>query len=195
MDIKFLDVTDYLVDRNSALACVRYKGGSLMELIIVGASGHGKVAADIAKRCGYRKIMFLDDNVSLKHCMDYPVIGKLSDANKYKGKDFFVAIGDSNVRKCVQEGFIKSGYNIITLIHPKSVVADMVSIGIGTVVMAGAIINPNSKVGKGCIINTGASVDHDNGIEDYVPYFCWQPFVRKCLYRRRNMDWCRCNCK
>lgn len=34
--------------------------------------------------------------------------------------------------------------------------------------MAGAIINCCTKIGKGCIINTGATVDHDNVIEDYV---------------------------
>ena len=34
--------------------------------------------------------------------------------------------------------------------------------------MAGAVINSGTAIGKGCIINTGATVDHDNLLEDYV---------------------------
>jgi len=34
--------------------------------------------------------------------------------------------------------------------------------------MAGAVINCCSTIGKGCIINTGATIDHDNCIGDYV---------------------------
>lgn len=34
--------------------------------------------------------------------------------------------------------------------------------------MANAVINPGSRVGRGCIINTGATVDHDCVLEDFV---------------------------
>jgi sugar O-acyltransferase (sialic acid O-acetyltransferase NeuD family) len=34
--------------------------------------------------------------------------------------------------------------------------------------MANAVINCGSKIGKGVIINTAATVDHDNIIGDYV---------------------------
>lgn len=43
-----------------------------------------------------------------------------------------------------------------------------VEIGIGTTVMAGVVINSSTKIGKGCIVNTSSSLDHDNVIEDYV---------------------------
>ena len=35
-------------------------------------------------------------------------------------------------------------------------------------IMAGAVINPYAKLGKGCIVNTCASVDHDCEVRDYV---------------------------
>lgn len=35
------------------------------KLVIIGASGHGKVIADIAKRNGYHEIVFLDDNETI----------------------------------------------------------------------------------------------------------------------------------
>ncbi len=34
--------------------------------------------------------------------------------------------------------------------------------------MAGVVINSSSRIGRGCIINTSSSIDHDNSIEDYV---------------------------
>ena len=38
------------------------------KLVIVGASGHGKVIADIAKLNGYNDIVFLDDNEAVDEC-------------------------------------------------------------------------------------------------------------------------------
>lgn len=138
------------------------------KLIIIGASGHGKVVADIAAHCGYTDIYFLDDNQSMKECMGYPVIGTMETAIEYPEAEFIVAIGNSKIRKKVQEKLNEANLQITSLIHPSAVVADHVEIGKGTVIMAGAIINPDSKIGVGVIVNTGASVDHDNIIGDYA---------------------------
>lgn len=134
-------------------------------LIIIGASGHGKVIADIAEKNGYKKIAFLDDNEDVHECGGYPVVGKSSDAGKMDA-DIIVGIGKATVRKRLLESLKEA--KLVTLIHPNAVVADDVSIGTGTVVMAGAVINPGTRIGEGCIINTCASVDHDCKIEDYV---------------------------
>ncbi|MCC8150395.1 MAG: acetyltransferase [Lachnospiraceae bacterium] len=135
-------------------------------LLIIGASGHGKVVADIAAHCGYKDIAFLDDDTLIKSCMKYPVVGVLSDAEKYIDADFFVAIGNPNVREKVQEKL--AGMNIVSLVHPDAVIAPDVIIGKGTAVMAGVVINPETSIGDGCIINAGATVDHDNKIENFV---------------------------
>lgn len=140
----------------------------MSKLIIIGASGHGKVIADIACQCGYTELAFLDDNNSIKTCMGYPIIGKTSEISKFAGMDFFVAIGNPNIREKVQRDIIEQELSLATLIHPEAVVAKTVYIGIGTVVMAGAVINPDTSIGEGCIINTSSSVDHDNVLENYV---------------------------
>ena len=61
------------------------------KLIIVGASGHGKVIADIAVRNGYTDIVFLDDDENIQECAGYPVIGNTIEATKMLG-DKIVAI-------------------------------------------------------------------------------------------------------
>ena len=131
-------------------------------LIIIGASGHGKVIADIALLNGYKDIAFLDDDESIKGCAGFPIIGKTSEAHSFGG-DKVVAIGNAKIRERIQNSL-----QTVTLIHPDAVIGRNVEIGEGTVVMAGAVINPEVKIGKGCIINTTASVDHDCRIGDYV---------------------------
>ncbi len=131
----------------------------MKQLTIIGASGHGKVLADIAKHCGYEDIQFLDDDESLAFCGKNPVVGK-TDKEVYG--DVIVAIGNADIRKR-----LSNGRKLVTLIHPDAVIADDVVIGPGTVVMAGVVINPGTKIGRGCIINTSSSVDHDCVIGDY----------------------------
>jgi len=140
------------------------------KLIIIGASGHGKVVADIAiKMNKWQSIAFLDDDESIKTSMGLEVIGNTADAFTYKDEaDFFVAIGSNVTREKIQEKLIDEGLNVVSLIHPSAVIGTDVEIGIGTVVMAGVVINSSTRIGKGCIINTSSSLDHDNVIEDYV---------------------------
>ena len=140
-----------------------------MKLIIVGASGHGKVVADVAGKNGYDDIKFLDDfkfnNPDFKQfCEQWPIVGNVEALANFND-DLFIAIGNSKARKNLIERY--SNKHIVTLIHPDATIASNVKIGIGTVIMAGAIINPATRIGNGCIINTSSSVDHDCIIGDY----------------------------
>jgi len=137
----------------------------MKKIVIIGASGHGKVAADIALKCVYTDIVFLDDNISIKNCGRHSVVGSNDRVEDING-DVIVAIGNSAARRRIQESIEEE--RLAVLIHPDAVVAEDVTIGSGTVVMAGTVINPGSMIGRGCIINTCASVDHDCKLGDYV---------------------------
>ena len=137
-------------------------------LVIVGASGHGKVIADIAKLNRYEEIVFLDDNSSIKTCSGYPVVGTVNDALYYHESDFIVAIGNGHVRQRIQKKLEDLELRVVSLIHPNAVIGSRVSIGKGTAIMAGTVINAETDIGKGCIINTCASVDHDCKLHDFV---------------------------
>jgi len=140
------------------------------KLLIIGASGHGKVVADIAIKINkWQSIAFLDDDEFIKTSMGLEVTGKTADAFIYKDEaDFFVAIGSNATREKIQEKLTNEGLNVVSLIHPSVVIGTDVEIGIGSVVMAGVVVNSSTRIGKGCIINTSSSLDHDNVIEDYV---------------------------
>ena len=133
------------------------------KLIIIGASGHGKVVADIAALNGYKDIVFLDDDENIKKCAGWSVIGKSTEA---PNGDVFVAVGNAEIRKRLMELYKNRKQPV--LIHPSAVVAEDVVIGEGLVVMAGAVINPGAKIGRGAIVNTASSIDHDCILEDYV---------------------------
>ena len=136
------------------------------KLIIIGAGGHGKVVADNALKNGYTDICFVDDH-STGECMGFPIVGTSADIpNLNDGKtDFIIGIGNNSVRKKIAEA---NDVNWITLIHPSAQIAVNVSIGKGSVIMAGAVINACATVGDHCIINTRAVIEHDNVIEDYA---------------------------
>lgn len=139
-------------------------------LLIIGASGHGKVVADIALKMNkWQRIAFLDDNEKVKSSMGIEVIGTSEDIFKYmEDCDLFVGIGNNAIREKIQGKLEAEGASLPTLIHPSAVIGEHVELASGTAVMAGVVINCCTKIGKGCIINTGSTVDHDNTIEDYV---------------------------
>lgn len=144
-------------------------GGSILKkLVIIGASGHGKVIADIALKKQYNEIIFLDDDDRIRECAGFPVKGTTIDIKKYSSWDFIIAIGNAMIRKKIFEKLEEMSCNIVSLIHPQAVVSRRVHVEIGTVIMAGAIINSDTKIGKGCIVNTGASIDHDGVIQDFT---------------------------
>lgn len=135
----------------------------MKRLIIVGASGHGKVVADIARLTGYTDIVFLDDDETIKECCGYPVIGK---SNEAPDGEMIIAVGNNEIRKTIMDQYEDRIFPC--LVHPASIIAEDAVIGEGTVVMAGAVINPGARIGRGCIINTSSSVDHDCVVGNYV---------------------------
>ncbi|WP_020681714.1 acetyltransferase [Marinobacterium rhizophilum] len=143
----------------------------MKRLAILGASGHGKVLADMAELLGWQDVIFFDDAKPwIEKAGRWRVEGGTSELiatiQAYNGA--IVAIGDNLVRLDKQRLLAESGGALISLVHPQASVSRYASIGAGSVVMAGAVINVDAHVGKGCIINTGATVDHDCELGDGV---------------------------
>ncbi|SHF10513.1 sugar O-acyltransferase, sialic acid O-acetyltransferase NeuD family [Marinitoga hydrogenitolerans DSM 16785] len=145
----------------------------MRNLLILGAGGHGKVVADIARQMNFwENISFLDDDENKigKYINNYKVIGKLNDYIQLKNKyDYaFVAIGNNRIRLKWVEILKTKEYKIPIIKHNSTVIGFDVNIGIGTVVMPGVVINTKTKIGMGSIINTSSSIDHDCYIDDGV---------------------------
>ncbi|WP_100658723.1 acetyltransferase [Alteromonas flava] len=140
-------------------------------LFIIGAGGHAKVVADCAELLGYESIAMVDDNFpAVTQCGRWPVIGQLDHLQKLDPStaECFVAIGNNAVRARLCAQLLTQGWTLSTLIHPTAVIARDSQIGAGTLILANVVLNAFSSIGKGCILNTACSVDHDCDIGDCV---------------------------
>lgn len=143
----------------------------MTRLAILGASGHGKVVADTALESGWQSLTFFDDGAAGRDRVGaWPIVGGtdalLERFSEYAG--VIVAIGHNRVRLTKTRELAAAGANLVTLVHPRAYIARDVPVGDGTVVLAGAVIQPGSTLGAGVIVNTGATVDHDCSLADGV---------------------------
>lgn len=141
-------------------------------LAILGAGGHGKVAADAALLSGHwSDITFFDDAYpDKKNNGPWSIEGTGSDLrhNFHKFSGVVVTIGNNNIRLTALNELQQLGANIVSIIHPNAVISSYASIGKGSVIFAGAVINIDAKVGQACIINTGTVIEHDCLLYDGV---------------------------
>jgi len=141
------------------------------KLALLGASGHGKVVADMAMALEWTEVVFFDDAWPAVACNgQWPVVGDSAGLLKrlHEFDGVVIAIGNCAIRLRKQNEFAAMGARIATIVHPRAWVSPYARLGAGTVVMAGAIINTDAKIGTACIINTGATVDHDCEIANGV---------------------------
>lgn len=141
-------------------------------LLIFGASGNGKVVADVAESCGWTDIRFYDDRVSELSNGRYPwpVVGDAEAffADSVTAAGVFVAIGGNATRRKFVEPLLRCEAPLTTLVHPAAVVSRYAVLSQGTLVMPGAVVNAGSKLGMAALINTGATVDHDCRLGDFA---------------------------
>lgn len=143
------------------------------KIFVFGASGHSKVVIDAIEKQGLYQIGFLvDDNPALMetHFYGYPVIGGKQElrAARNQIRSGIVAIGDNRARNFVASWLTENGFELVSAIHPSAHVGRGATVDSGTVVMAGAIINSDVRIGKNVIVNTCASIDHDCSVGDGV---------------------------
>lgn len=143
-------------------------------LLIVGASGHARVVADIARKTGRFEITGVCNRSGTGELEGIPVVARdvdVPDLWRLKAFDLaFIAIGDNWDRARAVETIRRAEPEIsfATLIHPRAIVADRACVGEGTVVMAGAVVNPGAVIGRHAVLNTNCSIDHDCRIGDFA---------------------------
>jgi sugar O-acyltransferase (sialic acid O-acetyltransferase NeuD family) len=144
-------------------------------ILIVGAGGHGQVVADIfrARRVAgiaSDQVAFLDDDRVCQGCrfVDSPVLGNVNRSGEIEHDAVIVGIGDNRTRARIFLRFAEAGEQMAIGAHPRSTVAPDVTLGPGSMVCAGAVINTGTTIGPNVIINTGATVDHHSVIGAHV---------------------------
>jgi len=144
-----------------------------IDLLIYGAGGHAKVVLDAALRSGrYRVVGLLDDDGALhgRTVLGTPVLGGFSELERreLRGCQVVLAVGSNSRRQELRERLRPLGIAFASLTHPSAQIGEAVSLGLGTVVLAGVVINAETRVGEHVIVNTGATIDHDCRIGDFA---------------------------
>ncbi len=137
-------------------------------VFVIGAGGHAKVVISTLRAQGTAILGVWDDDASKKgsRVMGVPVLGSVREARGYAGKGrFILAIGDNRRRRELAENM--KDFEWAVAVHPTAYVHSSVQLGPGSVVFAGAVVQPETMIGRHCIINTAATVDHDCEIGDY----------------------------
>jgi sugar O-acyltransferase (sialic acid O-acetyltransferase NeuD family) len=142
-------------------------------IVVYGASGHGKVVADILLSQRISVAGFVDDDVTTNSAdiLGLKVLGNgkwLFRNSESKRVVAALGIGDNANRRRIAEECMGSGVELLTAVHSSAVVAPSAYLSPGVVVMAAAVINPDAHIGMGAIINTAAVVEHDCRVGDFA---------------------------
>ena len=139
-------------------------------ILVVGASGHGRVVVDALFQCGVppEQIIVSDDSAALLGTEFLGLRVNVPAFHRAACKlRFHVAVGNSIARKRLFDELQNAGYEPFTVVHPKAIISKFSSIGDGAFLAAGGLIAPGAKVGKGTIINHAAIIDHDCVVGDF----------------------------
>jgi sugar O-acyltransferase (sialic acid O-acetyltransferase NeuD family) len=145
-------------------------------IIVLGAGGHATVLIQLLLSLGKNVIGFVAPIFcEIKNCPNITYLGDDPVISEYTPSDILlvngvggISVEKNKLRHAIYSRFKNQGYSFYTLVHPQAMVADTVKLGEGTQVMAGAVVQPNTHIGKNVIINTRSSVDHDCIIGDGV---------------------------
>lgn len=141
------------------------------KIFVFGASGHAKVVIDIIERQNLYEIVFLVDELpSLRgqRVYGYQVLGGKEELLSSGIRSGIVAIGSNRARSGVAAWLRNKDFELVTALHPSAQIARGVTVGGGTVIMAGVVINSDTSIGRDVIVNTRAGIDHDCTIGDGV---------------------------
>jgi sugar O-acyltransferase (sialic acid O-acetyltransferase NeuD family) len=146
-------------------------------VILWGGTGQAKVVRPIIERFGAKVVAVFDDTPGLKSPFaDVPIYPGKAGFDAWRGEHdatgvgFCIAIGNPHgrVRIRLHDELVALGLVPTTIAHPSAVIEPNAEIGEGSQLMAGAIVGAEARLGRQCIINTKASVDHEDVLADGV---------------------------
>jgi sugar O-acyltransferase (sialic acid O-acetyltransferase NeuD family) len=148
----------------------------LVDVLILGSSGHAKVIINIFEERGEHRIVgLIDDHRPVgSETLGYSVLGDFNSIQDLLTKrpecHVFVAVGDNTARKVLVTKLqcISSSVNFASAVHPSAIIARSVKLGVGVAVMAGVVVNGPANIADFCILNTRSCIDHDCTLDEFA---------------------------
>ncbi|MDW7711230.1 MAG: NeuD/PglB/VioB family sugar acetyltransferase [Deferrisomatales bacterium] len=147
----------------------------MTDIVVIGSSGHARVVLDTLEREARARVVGLLDSFrgAGEVCFGYEVLGTEAELPKLFAdgvRAAFIAVGDNwqRFRLAERARELVPGLRFVTAVHPSAQLGRDVELGEGSVAMAGAVVNPGSRLGRFSIINTRASLDHDGDLGEFA---------------------------
>lgn len=134
----------------------------MTDWIIYGGGGHARVIGDAIRLSNHKLIAYFDDSKDVASINDIPVFPY--HENIQKDAKVIIGIGNNEVRRNISQYII---HNFGIVIHPQATIANDVVIGEGSVILAGAVIQSGTTIGKHVIVNANVTIDHDVVVGDF----------------------------
>ena len=148
----------------------------MKKLVLIGGGGHCKSVLDTVLRVKeYDEVVITDERLERgSTILGCRVAGTDVSLEELREKGFdnaFVTVGsikDTAPRKRLAELALSLGYTFPVIIDPSAAVSGFSDIGQGTFVGKNVVVNADVKIGRHCILNTGAVIEHECVVEDFV---------------------------
>jgi sugar O-acyltransferase (sialic acid O-acetyltransferase NeuD family) len=142
--------------------------------LVWGSGGHGRVVADLARSNGHVVAGYADVNREragfVVDALGGRVLGDDAFLEGWMAEDdariLVLGVGANEPRLAMSRRFADG--RIPALVHPTAAIAEPVTIGAGSVVLASAVMNASAQIGRGVIINSAAVIEHDVIVGDGV---------------------------
>ena len=143
-------------------------------VIILGGGGHAKVLADTLLQTGHKIIGFTDPDKQACLFNGIPHLGADASVLDHNPDHILLvnglgSVGDNSARQALFSKFTAMSYRFARVTHPSAIVSQIdVETGQGCQILAGAVVNPGTRLGDNVLINSRAVVEHDCDIGHHV---------------------------
>lgn len=138
------------------------------EIVLVGAGAHAVSVLDLIEATAELSIFGLLDNRIGKgeSFLDYRCLGPFDSLSMWINEErgFLVSvgqIGSPGIRESLYGSLAALNAQVLTVVSPHSYVSPRSSLGRGTAVFHGAVVNARATIGENCIINSLSLIEHD----------------------------------
>jgi sugar O-acyltransferase (sialic acid O-acetyltransferase NeuD family) len=145
------------------------------KLILIGAGGHAQSCIDVIEHQNCYDVAGL---VGSSEELNSWVLGYQIFATDLELRSLsqqypwaLVTVGQiktPQIRMRLYKDLVDLGFKLPTIVSPTAYVSPRASLGPGTIVMHGAVINAGAHIGRNCIINSCALIEHGVNIGDHT---------------------------
>src|SRR5258708_15986322 len=148
----------------------------MTDILIWGGTGQAKVTRPIVERAGHRVVLVFDSDSKvsppfpdLPLMSDFDALERWLEERRAQATGVVVAIGRSGPTRCrIADWLGVRTLSPLTAVHERAWIREAADLGAGCQIMALPAVGLQARLGRQCIVNTSASVDHETRLGDGV---------------------------